>query len=92
MSDWQRLRERLGCAAVRRSIICAGLVLALQTPQADDAREAVADLRERQYQQGLEIGCSLRVITALRAQDETALSELQQGCRPATRSDAVATG
>jgi hypothetical protein len=68
---------------VRRLLLLAGFVLALQSPPADDAREAIADLRERQYQTGLQIGCSLRLAEALAAQDETAVVEVQRSCRSA---------
>ena len=88
MSDWQPLGKSLVCAAVRRFLLLAGLALATQTPQAGDAFEAVADLRERQYQQGLEIGCSLRIAEALAAQDEVALTELQQRCARLARPPA----
>lgn len=63
------------------------------TPRADEAREVVVDLRERQYRRGLEIGCSRRVVEALAANDEEALGELQQGCSPPAGSDvAVVAG
>ena len=67
-------------ALVRRLLIIAGIALATQTPQVDAARDAIRDVRERQYQAGFRAGCALRTAEALNEQDMVAVREIGRMC------------